>query len=97
MYNLGDGKFSRHDPKLVVYQHAKEVDLTWIHENERRLILHKKDLEETEKIIENARAKGWQRQVEKNVPRAERLKKIVQGMEKHKNMKGLGHNEWEKE
>lgn len=58
---------------------------------------HKKDLSETEKIIENARAKGWQRQVEKNVPRAERLKKIVQGMEKHKNMKGLGHNEWEKE
>ena len=58
---------------------------------------HKKDLSETEKIIENARVKGWQRQVEKNVPRAERLKKIVNGMEKHKNMKGLGHNEWEKE
>lgn len=58
---------------------------------------HKQDLSETEKIIENARAKGWQRQVEKNVLRAERLKKIVNGMEKHKDMKGLGHNEWEKE
>lgn len=58
---------------------------------------HQKELEETEKIIENARAKGWQRQVEKDVPRAERLKKIIDGMKKHKTMKGLGHNDWEKE
>ena len=56
---------------------------------------HKKELEETEKIIENARQKGYQRQIEKNVPRAERLKKIISGMEKHFSMRGLGHNEWE--
>ena len=56
---------------------------------------HKKELEETEKIIENARQKGYQRQIEKNVPRAERLKKIISGMEKHQTMRGLGHNEWE--
>ena len=56
---------------------------------------HKKELEETEKIIENARQKSYQRQIEKNVPRAERLKKIISGMEKHQTMRGLGHNEWE--
>lgn len=56
---------------------------------------HKKELEETEKIIENARQKGYQRQIEKNVPRAERLRKIISGMEKHQTMRGLGHNEWE--
>ncbi|MGK7951638.1 MAG: tyrosine-type recombinase/integrase [Xenococcaceae cyanobacterium] len=56
---------------------------------------HKKELEETEKIIENARQKGYQRQIEKNVPRADRLKKIISGMEKHQTMRGLGHNEWE--
>ncbi len=56
---------------------------------------HKKELEETEKIIENARQKGYQRQIEKNVPRADRLKKIICGMEKHQTMRGLGHNEWE--
>ena len=58
---------------------------------------HKKELEETEKIIENARQKNWQRQIEKNVPRAERLKKIISGMEKHQTVRGIGHNEWEKE
>ena len=57
---------------------------------------HKQELEETEKIIENARVKGYQRQIEKNVPRADRLKKIISGMEKHQTMRGLGHNEWEK-
>ncbi|AFZ37334.1 integrase family protein [Stanieria cyanosphaera PCC 7437] len=56
---------------------------------------HKQELKETEKIIENARQKGYQRQIEKNVPRAERLKRIISGMEKHKTMRGLGHNEWE--
>ena len=56
---------------------------------------HKQELEETEKIIENARVKGYQRQIEKNVPRADRLKKIISGMEKHQTMRGLGHNEWE--
>ena len=56
---------------------------------------HKKELEETEKIIENARQKGYQRQIEKNVPRAERLRKIISGMEKHQTMRGLGHNDWE--
>lgn len=58
---------------------------------------HKKELEETEKVIENARQKGYQRQIEKNVPRAERLRKIISGMEKHKTIRGIGHNEWEKE
>ena len=56
---------------------------------------HKKELEETEKILENARQKGYQRQIEKNVKKAERLKKIISGMEKHFSMRGLGHNEWE--
>lgn len=56
---------------------------------------HKQELEETEKIIENARQKHYQRQIEKNVPRAERLRKIISGMEKHQTMRGLGHNEWE--
>ncbi|MDJ0716817.1 MAG: tyrosine-type recombinase/integrase [Prochloraceae cyanobacterium] len=56
---------------------------------------HKKELKETEKIIENARQKGYQRQIEKNLPRAERLKKIISGMEKHQTMRGLGNNEWE--
>lgn len=56
---------------------------------------HKQELKETEKIIENARQKGYQRQIEKNVPRADRLKKIISGMEKHASMRGLGHNEWE--
>jgi hypothetical protein len=54
-----------------------------------------KELEETERIIENARQKGYQRQIEKNIPRADRLKKIISGMEKHQTMRGLGHNEWE--
>lgn len=58
---------------------------------------HKQELEETEKIIENARQKGYQRQIEKNVPRADRLKKIISGMEKHQTMRGLGHNEWEEQ
>ncbi len=56
---------------------------------------HKKELEETDRIIENARQKGYQRQIEKNVSRAEKLKKIISGMEKHQTMRGLGHNEWE--
>ena len=56
---------------------------------------HKQELEETEKIIENARVKGYQRQIEKNVPRADRLKKIISGMEKHASMRGIGHNDWE--
>ena len=56
---------------------------------------HKKELEETDRIIENARQKGYQKQIEKNVPRAERLKKIISAMEKHVSMRGLGHNEWE--
>ena len=56
---------------------------------------HKKELEDTEKIIENARQKGWKRQVERNVPRAERLKKIINSLEEYQHMKGLGHNDWE--
>ena len=56
---------------------------------------HKKELEETERIIENARQKGWQRQIERNVPRAKRLKKLIANMEDHKTMRGIGHNEWE--
>jgi integrase/recombinase XerD len=56
---------------------------------------HRQELEETERIIENARVKGYQRQIEKNVPRADRLKKIISGMEKHASMRGIGHNEWE--
>lgn len=58
---------------------------------------HQKELEETQRIIENARQKGWQRQIERNVPRADRLKKLIANMKKHKTMRGLGHNEWEEE
>ena len=46
MYNLRDGLFRRHEPKLVADQHAKELELTWIHKNEIILIMHKKILEE---------------------------------------------------
>lgn len=42
---------------------------------------HKKRLEETEKLIENARSKGWTRQVEINLPTAENLRKIIRGLE----------------
>lgn len=42
---------------------------------------HKKRLEETEKLIENARKNGWERQVEKNLPIAENLRKIIRGLE----------------
>lgn len=42
---------------------------------------HKKRLEDTEKLIENARVNGWNRQVETNLPIAENLKKIIRGLE----------------
>ncbi|WP_071994221.1 tyrosine-type recombinase/integrase [Synechocystis sp. PCC 7509] len=42
---------------------------------------HRKRLEATEKLIENARKNGWERQVEKNLPIAENLKKIIRGLE----------------
>lgn len=45
------------------------------------LDVHKKRLEETEKLIENARANGWDRQVETNLPIAENLRKIIRGLE----------------
>jgi len=45
------------------------------------LDVHKKRLEETEKLIENARANGWDRQVETNLPIAKNLKKIIRGLE----------------
>ncbi len=45
------------------------------------LDVHKKRLEETEKLIENARANGWDRQVENNLPIAENLRKIIRGLE----------------
>lgn len=45
------------------------------------LDVHKKRLEETEKLIENARANGWDRQIETNLPIAENLRKIIRGLE----------------
>lgn len=45
------------------------------------LDVHKKRLKETEKLIENARANGWDRQVETNLPIAENLRKIIRGLE----------------
>jgi integrase/recombinase XerD len=45
------------------------------------LDVHKKRLEETEKLIENARANGWNRQIETNLPIVENLKKIIRGLE----------------
>lgn len=45
------------------------------------LEVHQKQLKNTEKLIENARAKDWQRQVETNLPIAENLKKIISGLE----------------
>lgn len=42
---------------------------------------HKKQLENTEKIIKNASAKGWHRQVETNEPIAQNLRNIIQGLE----------------
>ena len=45
------------------------------------LEIHKKRLEETERLIENARKNGWDRQVEKNLPIAENLRKIIRGLE----------------
>ena len=45
------------------------------------LDVHKKRLEETEKLIENARANGWDRQVETNLPIAKNLRKIIRGLE----------------
>ncbi len=45
------------------------------------LDVHKKRLEETEKLIENARANGWDRQIETNLPIADNLKKIIRGLE----------------
>ncbi|NJO95575.1 MAG: tyrosine-type recombinase/integrase [Pleurocapsa sp. CRU_1_2] len=45
------------------------------------LDVHKKRLEETEKLIENARANGWNRQIENNVPIAENLRRIIRGLE----------------
>lgn len=43
--------------------------------------VHKNRLEETEKLIENARANGWNRQVETNLPIADNLRKIIRGLE----------------
>ncbi|MFM2315117.1 MAG: hypothetical protein RLZZ04_4393 [Cyanobacteriota bacterium] len=45
------------------------------------LDVHRNRLEETEKLIENARANGWNRQIETNLPIAENLKKIIRGLE----------------
>lgn len=45
------------------------------------LDVHKKHLEDTEKLIENARQNGWDRQAETNLPIAENLKKIIRGLE----------------
>ena len=45
------------------------------------LDVHKKRLEETEKLIENARANGWDRQVETNLLIAKNLRKIIRGLE----------------
>lgn len=45
------------------------------------LDIHKKRLEETKNLIENARVNGWDRQVETNLPIAENLKKIIRGLE----------------
>jgi integrase/transposase-like protein len=45
------------------------------------LDVHRKRLEEAEKLIENARANGWNRQVETNLPIAENLRKIIRGLE----------------
>lgn len=42
---------------------------------------HKTQLENTEKIIEHAKAQGWERQVKTNEPIAENLKNIIQGLE----------------
>ena len=44
------------------------------------LDVHKKRLEETEKLIENARANGWDRQVETNLPIVKNLRKIIRGL-----------------
>ena len=48
------------------------------------LDVHKKRLEETEKLIENARANGWDRQIETNLPIAENLRKFIRGLEQKK-------------
>jgi integrase len=45
------------------------------------LDIHKKHLEETEKLIENARQNGWDRQIETNLSIVENLKKIIRGLE----------------
>ena len=45
------------------------------------LDVHKKRLEDTEKLIKNARANGWDRQIETNLPITENLKKIIRGLE----------------
>lgn len=43
---------------------------------------HKKRLEDTNKLIENARQNEWNRQVETNLPIANNLKKIIRGLER---------------
>lgn len=48
------------------------------------LDVHRNRLEETEKLIENARANGWNRQIETNLPIAENLRKIIRGLEQQK-------------
>lgn len=45
------------------------------------LEIHKKQLENTEKIIENAQTQGWTRQLEINEPIAENLRNIIWGLE----------------
>lgn len=42
---------------------------------------HKKQLEETEKIVETAKEKGWQRQLEMNEKVADNLRNIINGIE----------------
>ncbi len=45
------------------------------------LDVHKQPLEETQKLIENARDNGWERQVENNLLIAENLRKIIRFLE----------------
>lgn len=42
---------------------------------------HKKELEQTERILEKAKANGWVRQIEMNEKVAENLHKIIEGLE----------------
>jgi hypothetical protein len=49
------------------------------------LLVHKKKLKDTEKLIEEAEKNGWQRQIETNKVIAENLRKIISSLEEDEN------------